>query len=189
MSEAGDARAVSGWLRRFKWSLGSVPSPEREDIVAEVRAHLSERLAGGIGVTDALNAFGTPETYARSFVEEMELARALTGGRIPSMLGVIVRLAHRSAVAAAAFVVVLLVAGLAAGITLTAILKIFDPTQVGFWVGPGGAHFGPSGGGPEMRELLGGWIYLLAPVSVAAAWVLCRLVLIRALRTIRQSRG
>jgi hypothetical protein len=188
MSEAGDARAVAGWLRRFRWSLAGIGSPEREDIVAEVRAHLAERMAAGAGVTDALNAFGTPEAYARSFVEEMELARALTGERFPSLLAAVVQRAHRSVVAGAAFLAVLLLGATALGVVVTAVLRLSDPTHAGLWLGQGSFFFGKVDDPAAYRELLGGWIYPLAPLSVAFAWVLGRLALISALRTIRRSR-
>ncbi|HEX8569061.1 MAG TPA: hypothetical protein VF699_03940 [Caulobacteraceae bacterium] len=188
MSEAGDQRAIAGWLRRFKWSLGGMPSPEREDLVAEVRAHLDERIAAGVGVTEALNGFGTPEAYARNFVEQMELARALTGGRFPSLLGAVARRVHRSAVAAAAFIAVLLLAGLAGGICVTAAVKLVDPVHAGLWFGEGGLYFGREQEPGRMRELLGPWIFPLAPVSVALAWVLARLVLISSLQAVRSSR-
>jgi hypothetical protein len=188
MSEAGDARAIAGWLRRFRWSLAGMASPEREDIVAEVRAHLAERMAAGAGVTEALNAFGTPEAYARSFVEEMELARALTGERFPSLLGAVVQRAHRSAVAGVAFLAVLLLGATALGVIVTAALKLGDPTHMGLWLGHGSFFFGRVDDPNRYRELLGGWIYPLAPLSLALAWVLGRLALISALRTIRRAR-
>lgn len=188
MSEAGDARAVSGWLRRFKWSLSGVPSPERDEIVAEVRAHISERIASGDGVTDALNAFGTPEAYARSFVDEMELARALTGERFPSLLHAIVSRAHRSAVAGAAFLAVLMLGGLAVGVSATAILKLADPARYGLWVGRGAFFFGQAESPEALRELLGAWIFPLAPLVVGLAWVFGRLVLVSALRAMRRAR-
>lgn len=188
MSEAGDARAVAGWLRRFKWSLAGIGSPEREDIVAEVRAHLAERMAAGAGVTEALSAFGTPEAYARSFVEEMELARALTGERFPSLLGAVVQRAHRSAVAGAAFLAVLLLGVTALGVVMTAAMKLADPVHTGLWLGQGSFFFGKVEDPAGYRELLGGWIYPLAPLSLALAWVLGRLTLISALRTIRLRR-
>lgn len=186
MSEAGDARAMSGWLRRFKWALGAMPSPEREDIVAEARAHLAERVAAGATVTDALNAFGTPEGYARSFVEEMELARALTGQGFRPLLGAVVRRVHSSAVAAAAFLAVLVLSALAIGVVVTALLKLGDPTQYGLWASREFFFFGSGAVGG--RELLGPWIYPLAPVTVGLAWVLARLMLLGAVRAIQRAR-
>ena len=188
MNQAGDGRAISAWLRRFKWSLAGMPSPERDEIVAEVRAHLMERIDAGDGVTDALNAFGRPEAYARSFMEEMELARAITGERVPSMLGVVIRRAHRSAIALAAFLGVLVLVVLAVGIAGTAIHKMFVADNSGLWVGNGSFYFGLADESSGMRELLGLWLYPLTPLVIGACWVLGRLILLSTVRSMRSSR-
>lgn len=188
MTQAGDERAISGWLRRFKWSLAGMGAPERDEIVAEVRAHITERIAAGDGVTDALNAFGRPEAYARSFVEEMELARAITGERVPSMLGVVIRRAHRSALASAAFLGVLILVAIAVGVGGTALLKLFRPESAGLWAGQGSFYLGVADERSGMRELLGPWLYPLAPLLMGACWVLGRLILLSTVRAMRASR-
>jgi hypothetical protein len=185
MSETGDARAIAGWIRRFRWSLGGIPGPERDEIVAEVRGHISERVAAGASVTDALNAFGTPEGYARSFVEEMELMSAISGGGTPSLLNVVMRRAHRSLIAAASFVAVLMLAALALGVAVTAVAELIAPEEAGLWIGRNNFFFGMTDEPEGMRELLGPWILPLAPLVVGLAWVLARLVLLRAARAMR----
>src|SRR5215475_3417190 len=60
-----DPSDVQEWLRRLKWSLASMPSPERDDILAEARAHIDEALASGKTPAQALSGFGPPEEYAR----------------------------------------------------------------------------------------------------------------------------
>jgi uncharacterized membrane protein len=74
---SSEAIEVQEWLRRLKWSLASMPSPEREDIVEETRAHLHEAIAGGQSAAAVLGGFGAPEDYARQFVDEMDVSHAL----------------------------------------------------------------------------------------------------------------
>lgn len=179
-----DEDLVAGWLRRFKWALKRMPSPEREDIVAETRAHLGERMAGGLTAAQALANFGAPEVYARKFLDEMYLSAAAGSGNAGDSLRAVTRLMTRSGVAAIAFVVVLFVGSLGLGFAITGVWKIFDPVHVGLWTGPRDFALGVVDHPMESRELLGNWIYVLSAVAVALAWTICRAVLLWAVRAI-----
>jgi hypothetical protein len=178
--------STEDWLRRLKWALASMPSPEREDILAETRAHLEERLASGATAQGALAPFGAPESYAAQFLEDMELAGVLARPRLPQLLGTIARRAHKSLVAAIAFLLVLFVGGTVLGVCATAIWKLGDPSHAGLWIGGGNFFFGTVDDPTPMREVLGNWIYPLALVSLGLGWMLCRLLLIWAVRTLKR---
>lgn len=176
-------RLLDEWLRGLKWSLTAIPSPEREDIVEETRGHISERLEAGASLEEVLDAFGSPDVYARGFVEEMEVSSALGGGRSGSLLGVIARRAHRSAVAFAAFLGLLVIVAVALGAVITGVYKLVDPVHAGLWVGDGFAFLGTIDDPSTGRELLGNWVYVVIPAIFAACWFLGRLILIGTVRT------
>jgi hypothetical protein len=181
-------KTVEDWLRRLKWALASMPSPEREDIVEETRAHLRERIDSGQSSAEALRPFGEPDAYARSFLEEMELESVLAKPRFAALLGTIARRAHKSLIAAGAFFIVLILGGIAVGTSVTAVWKVFDPAHAGLWVGEHNFFFGTTDDPSRMHELLGPWVYPVSLVILALCWVLGRLVLIWAARTIRRRR-
>jgi hypothetical protein len=179
-----DEDLLAGWLRRFKWALKRMPSPEREDIVAETSAHLHDRVAGGLTAQQAIDNFGAPEVYARKFLDEMYLSAAAGSGNSGDSLRAVARLATRSTVAAVAFIVVLFVGSLGLGFLFAGIWKIFDPAHVGMWVGPRDFALGVVDHPEDSRELLGAWMYPLCAAAVALAWFICRTVLLWAVRTI-----
>ena len=69
---------AEAYLRRLGACLSPLEPEERREIVAEVRAHFSERRARGRG--DVLEGFEAPETYAARFLEESALSRAVARG-------------------------------------------------------------------------------------------------------------
>ncbi|MGZ8370308.1 MAG: HAAS signaling domain-containing protein [Caulobacteraceae bacterium] len=185
MSTAADDRKIEEWFRRLRWALERMPAPERDDIVEETRAHVKERIDGGASAAEVLASFGPAETYARQFLDEMELTSALSSTRSGDLLSVIARRVHRSLVALVAFLAVLFMGGFALGSVVTAIYKIADPEHSGLWVGSGDFFIGQIDNPAGHHELLGNWIYPFTVLAVAIAWVLGRLVLIWAARTIR----
>lgn len=185
---ATDIETVDDWLRRLKWALAAMPSPEREDIVEETRVHLQERIDAGQGAAQALAPFGEPEAYARGFIDEMELSGLLARPRFAGLLAATARRAHKSLVAALAFFAVIILGSLAVGMLVTAVWEVFDPAHAGLWIAPGEFHFGVVDDSTQARELLGPWIYPVALIIAAVCWVLGRLALISAVRTIRRRR-
>ena len=185
---AADTKSVEDWLRRLKWALQSMPSPEREDIVEETRVHLQEVIDAGQGAADALAHFGEPEAYARGFIDEMELSGLLARPRFAGLLAATARRAHKSLVAALAFFAVIVLGSLTIGSLVTAVWEIFDPAHAGLWVSDTAFHLGTIDDPSQSRELLGAWIYPVTLGIAGLCWVLGRLVLIWAVRTIRRRR-
>ena len=185
MSE--DDRKLESWLRRMKWALASLPAAECDDIVAETRAHLCDRVAQGTALNAALAEFETPESYARRFVDERELSGLIASQKSAPMLGAIVRRAHRSVVAAVAFLVVFALGSLALVATLTAIVKIEDPVHAGLWWGSNQFFLGIITNPGASREMLGNWIFVLAALSVASAWLSARWMLVWAVQRLART--
>ena len=65
-----DATKIEEYLRGLSRALRTLPDRDRNDIIAEIRAHLDHRSDEG-KLTDAIKALGAPENCARSFIEEL----------------------------------------------------------------------------------------------------------------------
>jgi uncharacterized membrane protein len=179
---------IRGWLRSLRRSLARAPAAEREEIVTEASAHLRDALAKGEAPTQALAGFGAPEEYARRCIAEIELASALASQDGFAMLGVVGRNLHRSAVAASAALVLLVVAAASLVAVAVSIAKLFDPRHAGLWRGAHAFFIGVIDDPSTARELLGYWLFPLAVAVLAIAWVLGRLVLVWAVRSLAAAR-
>ncbi len=176
--------AMDAWLRRLKWALSTVPSPEREDIVAETAMHFDERIAHGKSPKDVIASFGAPEIYARSFLDEMELSRALGSQSAAAMFSVVTRRVHRSLAAACAFLTLTVVAAVDVIVGVTAFWKVWDPAHTGLWSGPNIFFLGVIADPKAAHDILGKWVYLLALLVLALSWLLCRFVLLWSLNRV-----
>jgi hypothetical protein len=180
MSE--DSPRIREWLRRLTWSLSAVPSPEREEIVAEAHAHLREAMANGQSAEAALAGFGAAEDYGREFVDQMDVSGALGSGRYGAMLSVVGRRVQSSFAAALAGMIMIIIGGVMAATVVVMIYKLIDPTHTGLWLGTHQFFLGKIDDPAQARDLIGGWIYLVCTLLFAAAWLLGRNVLLWTLR-------
>jgi uncharacterized membrane protein len=188
MSAQDEDPEVSRWLNRLNWALASIPAAERDDIVVETRGHLAESIADGHSPRDALAHFGAAETYARTFLDDIELSGALGSQRAGAMLSVLARRVHKSLVAAFGFLLVVVLGGVAFGAMLTALVKIVSPAYAGFWVGPRDFGLGVIDDPSHAHELLGKWIFPVLALILALCWILGRMVLLWSLRTLAKAR-
>jgi uncharacterized membrane protein len=178
---------LEAFLRRFKWGLATLPERDREDIVAETRAHVCERVERGDALQSVLAAFGSPESYARTFVDSVEVSSALASEDSTALLATILRRAHRSAVALAAFAVLLALGASTALIVSVAVMKIFDPVHAGLWVSDTQQFIGVIDDPTAARELLGNWVFAIAAAACAVAWIVGRLTLLWAVRMLARN--
>jgi uncharacterized membrane protein len=174
---------LKAYLRRLGWSLASLPERDRDDIVEETRVHVLERIEQGRPAGEILAALGPPESYARGFIDEMEISGALASQRPGQSLALLLRRAHRSAVAAAAVLATTVLAVIALMGVAALVAKPFDPEHVGLWTSPHGAFFvGAPGPGFDGHEHLGNWIYPAAVLDLAVTWFLGRRIVLWAVR-------
>lgn len=178
---------VEAWLRRLHWALQPMPSPAREEIVSETRAHLVERLESGADAAELLDGFGPPDVYARQFLDEMELAHALGEQKSADLLAVIGRRVHRSLIAALAFALVVALAGLSLAAFATLLYEITDPIHSGLWRGSNQFFIGVIDDPGTARDLLGPLIWPAALAVIALSWVLGRAVLLAAARRLART--
>lgn len=172
------------WLRALKWSLAAVPQAERDEIVQEAAAHIADRLDAGAPLEDVLAGFGAPEAYARRFLDEMEVTRALADQKSAPLLGVVMRRVHRSLVSVLALAG-LLALGLASMMAVAAAwMKLTDPRHAGLWWNDRGTFFlGTIDDPSSAAELLGLWLYPAAVAVLVVCWIVGRLILLAAVRT------
>ena len=159
---------ITRFLDRVETYLAPLPKTEREDILAEVKSHLIDSEAAGAGKLEAaLEGLGSPEAFARQYLDDEALRKALAGGGPADLFLSVLRRAPRSVGALIGF------AGVA-GLYLFAlsfygivILDLTHPEQTGLWVGDGMEPFflgmiSGSGPGPGVRDVAGPWIIPLA---------------------------
>ncbi|HNR77987.1 MAG TPA: DUF1700 domain-containing protein [Parvularculaceae bacterium] len=167
-----DATRIEDYLRALARALRSLPERDRDDIVAEIRAHLEHR-AGEGRLDAAIKSLGGPDNCARTFIEEIKIQTAFADGGPAKTFGALLALASRRVTAAAGLFVSLVFFLLAAGFAFTALAEIVTPDLAGFWVGPetGSIMIGtiepPSvppapGEPPAPREIMGRWLILFA---------------------------
>lgn len=177
-----DDPTISTYIRHLRWSLASLPADERDDIVAEARSHLQEKLERGARIEEAIDGLGAPEDFARAFITERALLSAL-GSR--NSIGLFAALAERSVrnvrtISATAGCV--LVWGLALVVCAVAAAKVFDPSHVGMWIGGGQFFLGAIDDPSRGHEMLGLWIFPIAFLALFLSRLASRELSVWALR-------
>lgn len=163
-----DATKIEDYLRGLSRALRALPDRDRDDIVAEIRAHLDHRADEG-KLAAALKALGSPEDCARACIEELKIQSAFADGGAAKTFGALMALASRRVTATAGLFVSLVFFLLSAGFAFTALAEIVTPDKAGFWVGPesGTLMIGtfdpppvpaPPGAPEPPREIMGRWL-------------------------------
>lgn len=177
-----DATRIDDYLRALSRALRALPDRDRDDIVAEIRAHLDHR-AGEGKLADALKSLGGPDDCARSFIEEMKIQSAFADGGPAKSFGALLALASRRATATAGLFVSLVFFLLAAGFAFTALAEIVMPDKAGLWVGPesgsiviGAFDAPPPPATPDVpappHEILGRWLIPFASALAVIFFVI-----------------
>jgi uncharacterized membrane protein len=146
---------VEDYLRELKLGLAPLGSPDRDEILAEVRSHFEERLAQGRA--RVLDGFLSAERYAASFLAERSLASALAEGT-PWALSRSLWIGRvERAFALAAAVPLGLLQLCAVALVLLGALKPLFFERIGLWLGPQGRFALGFLSDPQAHELLGWW--------------------------------
>lgn len=183
-------KQVDAYLERLRSALRSMPSPDVDDILRELRSHLTE-VASTDGRWDAsaaaaaITRLGEPVRLAEQYQLQQLAARAQSQ-RSPVLL---VRLVARWAARSIAGVWALLLAALGYSVTVVtlacALLKPFYPERIGLWVvttADGDLTFQlgrviePM---PDARELLGWFILPLGLIVAIVSFALTTRYLLR----------
>lgn len=163
------------YLAQVHRRLRGLPDAEVREVLAELRAHVLDKLEGDTTparVEAALAELGTPRELAGVNITERVVARAEARRTPLSVLGGVGRLASLSLYGAFAFLVSFLGYGLALSLVMTALAKPFFWNKVGLWIShaPDG-DLGLSLGMTDSargHEVMGVW---MIPVGLVAGWV------------------
>lgn len=199
-------RQINQWLTALDTALAILPDPERAEILTETRSHLQDRLAQGLSPEQALMGFGEARAYARRFIDQFALSRALTSRKISIMARTLFGFAGRSVRAAAGLVFALCCAVLGISSLICMIEKVVRPDLVGLWLDlPLDAHhryehaetvhwplklghdhivFGFSNPSPPFDEVLGPWIFPCLFLLMLIGFYAMRYSLMAAVRSI-----
>jgi hypothetical protein len=186
---SSDPAQVEEWLRRLKWSLASLSPSERDDIVAETRGHLREVLAAGRTPSAALAGFGRPEEYAQRFIDDIQIVGALGSQEMGPLLRVVGRQVNRRLVAVGAALGTVALSLLALIAVTMLVLKLSDPVHAGLWCGANQFFIGKIDNPADATELLGFWLYPVCVGILTFCWIIGRLTLLSAVRTLARTRG
>jgi len=169
-NDAGMAH-LETYLAQVQRNLGGLPKGETDEIVAELRSHVLDKVEGQASpqrVEAAIAALGSPREVARINLTE-RVAVELEADRSPlTVLRGVARLARLSLYGAFAGLISFTGYALAASLLVTAAVKPFWREHAGLWRVPDpddtwsfslGVNSAPNG-----QELLGWWII---PIGVA----------------------
>jgi hypothetical protein len=177
-----DDPSFSTYIRHLRWSLASLPADERDDIVAEARSHLQEKLERGARIEEAIDGLGAPEDFARAFITERALLSALGSRDSMGLLAALGERSIRNARTISATAGCVLVWVLALVVCAVGAAKVFDPTHVGMWIGGGQFILGATDDPSKGHEVLGLWIFPIAFLVLFLAWLASRGLSVWALR-------
>ncbi len=179
-----DHNDIEAWLGRLDLALQPLPETERADIVGETRGHLEERLDAGLTSASALAGFGRAEAYARAFLDDYALTRALDSRRSLAMARVLFDVAGRSLVATLGLVGFVVFSATMLAALGCILVKLIKPDLVGLWSGPNGFALGMADHA-GMHDLLGNGVYIVLAVLVLVDAALARLSLITAVKGVK----
>jgi len=166
---APDTR-ISNYLRGLDSALSGLPAEQKEDILQEIRAHITDSISGNADRQDALervlHLLGSPRQLAERYCTEALLVRASHSFSPWVLFQTSWRWAKIGLKGMGAFFIALVGYGLALAWMITAVLKPFKPS-VGLWVGGDTIQFGPAPAMFGKHELLGNY-YI--PVVMALAF-------------------
>jgi uncharacterized membrane protein len=202
MSADAVREIVERYLAELRSALGRLPDAERDDVVAEIRSHVLERIgpeANAASVREVLQAVGEPRELAAQYATQALLRRAVRSRSPWLLLRTTFRWATTGIAGVIAFLLTVTGYGAALVFLLCAFLKPFLPAQIGLWLGSDAAltlgywngrlpaeAFGMSLGPPglfcvacqvgprdgPLQDVLGVW---LIPISIVAG-MLCAVV-------------
>jgi hypothetical protein len=169
------ADGVEAYLRRVATGLQIMSESQRQEILAEIRSHLAERVQQLTGqglpqpVQAAIAAMGDADELARQFARTARAENASRSIAPWVLLRAAAGIAFTGAKGLLTFLLGIVGYGTALAFSVAAVLKLIMPSRVGFWVGPHLFVWGMTAHTPGRHELAGEYF---VPVSVALAFLL-----------------
>lgn len=173
----------TGYLQQVQHLSKVLDSRQREDIEMEIKAHLLEGFIQSQAdqeverLQQAIQRLGEPETFIPQWVEDRLLEGAQPGNGMRNLF----RLIRVSSVKGIRHILVSLALGLAYMFSFylfsMAVLKVFFPDNVGFYLSPQGIPMIGYVDSEIFTEVLGNWLIpVFLMVSIVLLWVLSRFV-------------
>lgn len=176
MSNDAGAAHLDCYLDQVRRYLKALPKSETDEIIAELRAHVLDKVAGALTpsqVEAAIAALGSPRDVARANLTERVGAEVEEDRSPLTVLRGVARLMGLSLYGAFAGLVSFAGYGLAAAFLATAAVKPFWRDHAGLWRVPDGKDSYAFSLGvttaPNGQELLGWWI---VPIGMVAGLIL-----------------
>ena len=136
--------AIDEYCKRLSEALHKLPTPEREDLIREVRSHVLERVETEQDVTpevltEILRAVGEPSELAAEYRTQAALREATRGKatwvlRPWVLLGATLRWGLTSITGLVVFLIMVIGYGCTTVFYLCALLKPFLPARLGLWL-------------------------------------------------------
>jgi uncharacterized membrane protein len=124
---------IAAFLSSLSRHLGPLASPEREDILREISAHIRDSVETGIPLPTVLAGLGAPEILASQY-RDGALLRAASHSISPILLlRATLRLAAKGIVGMAVLLAAFIGYTTSLSLFLMGVLKPFMPSSVGMW--------------------------------------------------------
>jgi uncharacterized membrane protein len=170
---------IDQYTSRLQRELRSLPDPECDEIISEIKSHLAHRDDQG-QLEEAIATLGSPTECAQRFLDEFRLERASLNGGPVKTFGTLAAIATRRIGAALGFLISGTLFLFAIAFCLTLIAEILLPEQTGLWINAANGHiaFGVVDKQIAMasEEILGRWIILISPALAAACYFLAQFI-------------
>jgi hypothetical protein len=168
---------ATGWIEHYLSRLGSslqsLPQPEREDILQEIRAHIMDSAGpapDAAAIQQVLRTLGAPEELGERYHTEFVLARASRSFAPWVLMRTAGRWAMVSLRGFTAFFIGFVGYSLGIVLYITALLKPLVP-QIGLWVGRGTVEIGTPGSQAGLHEVLGPYYIVVAFIAGFGAFL------------------
>lgn len=161
---------MEDYLSRLESALRGVTPEYKDDILREIRAHITDSAEHSTdpcgAVERVLRLLGTPEELASRYRTECQLQRASRSFSPWVILRTCWQWAKLGIKGTLAFFIAVIGYSLAVAFTGSVFMKPFMPSKVGMWIGPEGFNIGVPAHPEQMHELLGK--YFVPVIAVAA---------------------
>lgn len=175
MTATADTNAkVSSYLEQVRAALRGLPQPQIEEILWELRSHVTE-LGGaeGQGIEAALRSLGNPIDLANTYQSEFLIKRSECSGS-PLVILQALRATTRGGPGRVAATVLYAFGYInALALWAAAVDKVFTPSRAGLWFNPGKVWpftlVTTGDTQPGAREVLGWWF---VPFALLVGWAI-----------------
>ena len=156
---------ADAYLRALRRHLRGLAASDADEIIEELRSHITEKSAGGAEVDSILSSLGSPAELATRYIADLALARAEANRTPFSVLDGVFRWSTLSA--AGLFVLTASIGGYVFGaiFALAAILKLFHPSTAGLWT------YRDAGGNPAISLRLGFGVPPAGATDILGWWI------------------